>query len=127
MPVSVEWDNEERTIILWTVAGKWTWKEFDAAYEKMKEMAGSVSHPIDGIYDLSQSILIPADVATHVKFAFPYRPPNLRHIIAIGLDSYIQLLWNTLTTMPSLKQWRVHFVDTMEEAYAFIEQANAAS
>jgi hypothetical protein len=124
MGVSVEWANAEQTVVLWTITGKWTWKEFDTAYDQMKQMAASVSHSIDGIYDLRHSILIPADVTTHVKFAFPYRPPNLRHIIAVGLDSYIQLLWNTLTTMPSLRQWRAHFADTIEEAYAFIEKAN---
>jgi hypothetical protein len=124
MGVIVEWANTEHTVILWTITGQWTWTQFDAAYDKMKEMAGSVNHSIDGIYDLRQSILIPADVTTHVKFAFPYRPPNLRHIIAVGLDSYIQLLWNTLTTIPSLRQWRVHFVNTIEEAYNFIEKAN---
>lgn len=124
MGVTVEWANADQRVILWTITGKWTWKEFDTAYEKMQAMAASVNHNVDGIYDLSQSILIPADVTTHVKFAFPYRPPNLRHVIAVGLDSYIQLLWNTLTTMPSLRQWRAHFVDTIEEAYAFIDHSN---
>jgi hypothetical protein len=124
MGVSVEWANAEHTVVLWTVTGQWTWTDFDAGYEKMKHMAASVGHSIDSIYDLRHSILIPADVTTHVKFAFPYRPPNLRYLVAVGLDTYIQLLWNTLTSMPNLRQWRAHFVDTLEEAYALIDKAN---
>lgn len=124
MAVSIEWANHEHTVILWTISGKWTWKEFDAAHEKMIRMSASVNHLVDSIYDLRQSILIPADVTTHVKYAFPHKPSNLRHMIAVGLDSYLQLLWNTLTSMPSLRQWRAHFVDTMEEAYALIEETN---
>jgi hypothetical protein len=125
MGVSVEWANAEKTVILWTITGQWTWTEFDAGYEKMRQKAASVSHTVDSIYDLRESILIPADVTTHVKFAFPHKPSNLRHMIAVGLDSYFQLLWNTLTSIPSLRQWRAHFVDALEDAYAFIQQANA--
>ena len=47
MAVTAEWENEEKTIILYAFSGEWTWEEFDVVAHDVGAMLDSVDHKVD--------------------------------------------------------------------------------
>lgn len=122
MSVQVEWDNEARTIILWTFVGRWTWGEYDEAREQAIAMIQTGDQPVDFLYDVRQMSIIPADLITRFKARYLDRPKSARLYLVVGTDEYLQILWNTFTRLPYASHLKVHYFDTLEEARQFSEQ-----
>ena len=120
MSVHIEWDNEERTTILWSFLGRWTWGEFDDTVKTMTAMADSAAHSVDLIIDVGQMSILPADIVTHVKLKYLEKSKNIGRMIAVGVDSHLQLFWNTFTELPYARHLKLTFFDTLEEARAYL-------
>jgi hypothetical protein len=120
MSVRVEWDNQERTVILWSFVGRWTWGEFDETIKTMTAMAESVDHSVDLIMDVGQMSILPADMVTHVKSRYLSKARKLERLTAVGVDSHLQFLWNTFTDLPYARHLKLTFFDTLDEARAYL-------
>ena len=120
MSVRIEWDNEERTIILWSFVGRWTWGEFDETVKAMTAMAESVDHNVDLIMDVGQMSILPADIVTHVKLKYLKKSRKMERLIAVGVDSHLQLFWNTFTDLPYASHLKLTFFDTLNEARVYL-------
>src|SRR5215831_17349536 len=59
MTITVDWDDEAKTLLRYRYIGKWTWDEYIAANEQAVRLARSVDHSIDVIADFSEAILLP--------------------------------------------------------------------
>ena len=59
MPIDVQWDDDNQTVIRYVFKTPWTWTEYHAAIEQAWTMAKSVDHPTDTITDMSGSRLLP--------------------------------------------------------------------
>ena len=119
MGVYVEWDNEARTIILWTLDGRWTWGEYDEALERAHKMVNSVSHPVDFIYDTTKMSIIPSDLITRFKNKYLAIPKEARLFLVVGADSYLQLLWDSFTRLPYASHLKAYYFETLEAARQF--------
>lgn len=121
MSISVQWDDDAHTIILWTFDGRLTWDDFDRASAATSAMYATVDHLVDMIYDIRKATLIPANVVAYFRREFPAKHPSTGLYVIVGADGFIQLLWTTFTTLisPHLK---AHFCPTPDAARAFILQ-----
>ncbi|MBX3062574.1 MAG: hypothetical protein KF726_06340 [Anaerolineae bacterium] len=61
MTVTVAWDNDEHTIILFTFIGNWTWREYWDACMQSNAMHATVKHRVYVIADLTASTTFPID------------------------------------------------------------------
>jgi hypothetical protein len=59
MPVHIDWDDENRRTILYTITGDWTTREFALAVQKGGEMRRTVPYELDIIFDFSRTTSIP--------------------------------------------------------------------
>jgi hypothetical protein len=123
MSVHVEWDDEERTRILWSFVGRWTWGEFDDALKTVKAMVDSVDHAIDMLCDVSQMSILPPDMISRFKSNYLKKSEKIRLILFIGMDTDLQLFWNTFTDLPYARQLKAYYFETPEEARAFSASA----
>ncbi len=119
MSVHVEWDNEAKTIVLWTFDGRWTWGEYDEALTKALTLLSNVNHPVDFLYDVRQMGMIPPDVITRFKSKYLAIPKGARLFLAVGVDQYLQLLWDTFTMLPYARHLKMHYFETLEDARQF--------
>jgi hypothetical protein len=55
MPVRVEWDNPDKTVIRYEMQGDWNWNEFRPAYNQAKAMLAEVPREVNFILDLRGS------------------------------------------------------------------------
>jgi hypothetical protein len=53
MPVTADWYDLNRTIVLYTIEGKWTWDELYPEYEKAIAMEKAQPHRVDVIIDMT--------------------------------------------------------------------------
>ena len=66
MGVQVSWDNDDKTVIRYDLAGRWQWEEFYPKYQQAVEMIAPLDHKVDFIVN-------PADEVTRRGYA----PPNI--------------------------------------------------
>jgi hypothetical protein len=119
MSIQVEWDNEAKTIVLWTFDGRWTWGEYDEALDQALKLLSSVKHPVDFLYDVRHMSIIPADVITRFKAKYLAIPKDARLFLVVGVDPYLQLLWDTFTELPYARHLKARYFDTLEAARHF--------
>ena len=67
MAIDVTWGNEEQTLIHVTFTGSWTWYEFYAAAGTISQHMESVSHPVDIVLDMQNSVPVPPDLMLHMQ------------------------------------------------------------
>jgi len=119
MSVHVEWDSEERSIILWSFVGRWTWGEFDDAFKTVRAMLDSINHPVDIICDMRQMSILPPDIVSRFKANYLQKTDRIRFLLMVGMDADLQLFWNTFTDLPYARQLKAYYFETPEEARQF--------
>lgn len=119
MSINVKWDNAEQTIILWTFIGRWSWGEYDSALTEATTLLDSVKHHVDFLYDLREMSILPPDLITQFKTRYLKKHPNTRLFLVVGIDSYLQLLWNTFTALPYARHLRARYFDSLDDARLF--------
>jgi hypothetical protein len=60
VPVTVKWDNSEKTTLCYRLEGRWTWEELYHTLGESRKLWGSVNHVVDVLIDLSVSTGFPA-------------------------------------------------------------------
>lgn len=120
MSVHVQWDSEEQTTIVWSFVGRWTWGEYDDALNAAAAMLDSVDHKVDYIFDVRHMSILPPDLVTRFKAKYLKKPEKARYYVAVGVDTYLQLVWNTFTDLPYAHHLKVAYADTFEEARAIL-------
>ncbi len=126
MSIHVKWDNPEKTIILWTFIGRWAWGEYDDSLRESDRLLDSVNHRVDFLYDVREMSILPPDLISQFKLRYLKKHVNTRLFLAVGVDSYLQLLWNTFTALPYARHLRTQFFETLDEARQFSKEQNAA-
>ncbi len=84
--------------------------------------SNSVDHGVDFIYDARRMSILPPDVISQFKLRYLKKHANTRQFLVVGVDSNLQLLWNTFTALPYARHFRALYFDTLDEARAFSQQ-----
>lgn len=121
MSVYVQWDSAERRAVVWTLTGRWSWNEFQAAWEMMQAMLESVEHKVDFIYDVRHMSMLPADTITRLKGSYLNAPAKVEQLLAVGVDANLQLFWNTFTDLPYANHLKMTYFDSLEDAIAYVQ------
>ena len=82
----------------------------------------TVDHGVDFIYDVREMSILPPDLITQFKLRYLNKHRNTRQFLVVGVDSYLQLLWNTFTSLPYARHLRALYFDTLDEAREFSQQ-----
>ena len=126
MNYSVEWDNPQKTVIRVTLKDGVTVKEVMQALEDGAPLISSVDHSVDYLLDFRIS-KVPdrwltsfPEIAQHPAI----NHPNRRLQVVITNQRLVRTLGSIFSKVFSNKG--VMVVDSEEEAYATIEEANSA-
>ena len=96
--VQVRWYDDERSVILCTLAPKWTWDILFAAYEAGLEMERSVTHPVDVLLDPGQAERIPKRLFENLRKMISQQFSN--NLVAIVTqDKVISMWWQAAAKM----------------------------
>jgi len=125
MPVSTQWDNEEKTALRYDLEGEWTWDEFHTIAEDGKTMRREVTHTVDIIANLDNSIRIPPNALSQMKqFTYAERENKGLTIIAGGGGFTIALV-RVYTRVFKSSQAYVRVFRSLAEARQFITEKSS--
>lgn len=100
MAIAVEWMNPDQHIVLWSINGTWTWKEFDEARSTSISLIGSVVNSTAIIADLRQGSLLPEGILYGAsKINHQKMPGNLKGTLFIGSHILMRTLIQVITQM----------------------------
>lgn len=116
MGITVEWDNPEKTILLFTNVGDQTWEEFFTAVKQTNEMIRSVPHNVDLIIDGRELKSIPPSAMTNFRNALNSLPTTTR-VVGVVTSPFLRAIGNI---MQKITKVGMVSVATLEEARAIV-------
>jgi hypothetical protein len=120
MGVSLDWDNEEKTVIVFEVEWPITWDDLAATWSAITEMMRTVPHVVHIVLVAKTSRFPAGNPLTNLRHIMRFEPKNLGLTILVT-DNRFQATINTILfkMSPHLSKYG-HVVETLEQAYALI-------
>jgi hypothetical protein len=124
MPITVSWDDDQKTITRVAFDGNFTFDDIMDAWQAELELVRSVQHPV---YSLNLFGVVPftvqgLDVRRMREFAQNVQADNLQMTVQVAEH---RLIRSMLQMMPLYLPNERHVVASEAEAYALIEQHKA--
>ncbi len=122
MPVTVEWDNEEKTIIRMTMVGHWTWDEMYVATAEGDRMLDTIQHRVGVIIDLQQSVGVPPMAMANARKVSEKQHRNAAMTVFVGANAFFVALWSVFSKVYSIfvRRHSFTFAATLDEARAIL-------
>jgi hypothetical protein len=128
MPVTIQWDNEEKSIVRMQYVGRWTWEELYAATTQSHTMLDEVDHKVDFIHDWLKSNAIPANAIVHSKNLIEKRHPNVGIVVLVWTNPVIKAMWTAFSSKVYAnltKRYTFWLTSSIEEARDKLTQFHA--
>jgi hypothetical protein len=121
MTVTVSWYDPDHTIVHYCIQNGWNWETFYPALEKALQMEFSVSHRVDVIVQLPDSVNMPPSVITHIGSIARQNPPNLHKTVFVSSNQLAKMFISLAKNISPIAAQNYTFVDNIEEALTFIQ------
>jgi hypothetical protein len=123
--INVEWDNYEKTIIIWTFSSPWTWVEFWDTKNEVHAMIESVSHFVDIIVLTSVEQNLPPNAISNIRGIFRNRHERGGLMVVVGAKKFLSIIVNLIVKFLPNADAQLQFADTREKAYDLIAEIKA--
>lgn len=125
MGIELYWDNDEQTVMLAEVQGAWTWDDMYDALYKVKRITDRSPVVLGAIIDLRGAGFpggSPFSSATygHGKRVLKLGEGGSGPIAVVGAAPFLRKVFSLFLSLDREKLGHIRFVDTLEEAEAFM-------
>lgn len=86
MPVSVNWDDPEHTIIRMEYVGSWTWEDCFDAMRQANALSASAGRPVARIVFTGEGSLIPPNPIAQFSTLLKLVDPNMDIHVSVGAN-----------------------------------------
>ena len=124
MPITIKWDNEDKTIIRVDFVGEWTVDDYNVVNREEEAMLDSVDHKVD-IIGVLENITMPKDaLANFWRFsATPgYTHPNAGLMVHVVDSRFAKTMVEIFGRVYKQLAEKIVIVSTLEEAYETITE-----
>lgn len=122
MAISVSWDNPDKTVICYRMVGRWSWDEFYVIWQDSMVMIRSVTHQVNGIVDLSQSVGMPQGALLKTAYMLRNQPANAGLTIIVNGGDFVNLLIGSLKRVAPREGRHLGIALTVEAARKIITE-----
>lgn len=128
MGIELYWDNDEQTVMLVEVIGAWTWDEMYEVLHKIKRVTDKSPITLGAILDLTRGAVFPGGLPfagktrEHGKRVLKMGEGDRGPIAVVGANKLFQTVFRALLSLDPDKLGHIRFVDTMDEAQAFMAE-----
>jgi hypothetical protein len=130
MGIELYWDNDEQTVMLMEVEGRWTWEELFETLSKVKKVTDRADYEIGAIVDMRDGMQIPGGSLFN-----PSNLENAKKVLQMGDDGtgpvvfvgkgVVKTIYNSLRGMNPRASANIHFADSVDAARAYLEDRAA--
>lgn len=127
MPITVAWDNEEKTIVRVTYSGRWTWEEAYTIPAKIRTLIAGLDYEVATIHDMRDANFLPSGAITHTRDILSKPLDKVGLVVLIGNSRFIEAMYQIFKKLyPRIvEQMNFRLVMTEAEAYRLIESARS--
>jgi hypothetical protein len=118
--VEVTWDNEEKTIIRYKFPKKWTWQDYNDAWNAAVDMMNTVPHQVDFLVDLSESDLLPGGALANTRLSKWESATNAGITVIITRTILVEMLVDTFRRVYSRLGKNFYGAKTLDEGRKLI-------
>ncbi len=121
MPITINWDDPEHTILCTRTAGQWTWEEFSDCIHGAVGLMKEVDHLVYIINIRERGAATPhGDAINRIRSIIKLMPNNYAMTINVTETLYGKAIANiVLKVVPGMSQ-KIVFASSVEEAYEVI-------
>jgi hypothetical protein len=125
-PAIVQWENEEHTIIRFTLRQRWMWSDVRAAKEQIDSMMGTVDHKVNLIVSNEHTNWMPGNFNQNVLDIIDNLHPNMGLLVVVSNNALFEQLFRLFVTLNGGVPFEFVFVQSLEAARATLLAASAA-
>lgn len=125
MPVWVDWDNAEKTIVHQVIRGEWDLNEFYVMVDASRALMSEVNHRVDIIMNLSDPASVgPTNLMSAMNRVIETAPKNIGFVVIVRASPFIRsVITVACQNMPEFAA-RIHYVDFLPEVYPLLKTLN---
>ncbi len=116
MSITIQWDNEDKTVLYQVIEGHWSWNDVYPILEQINSMMEEIDHKVTLIINMQNSSMIPKGTLLNIVKLRVETHPNVNRVIMVGARNFVQLLYNTLSRLYGQRGYSFTMVATLEEA-----------
>jgi hypothetical protein len=116
MSITVNWDNDDKTVIRYDFAGQWDWADFRAATVEAFALTRSVTHRVDSISNFQPGSNLPSDALFQFSRIMKVAPPNRGTTVIVGGTMFINNLVSIFSKIYKPLGARLLIASTLDEA-----------
>lgn len=113
--IQINWQNTEKTILMWKFGDVWTVAEYHEAKIKYQQKMNRVTHNVSVIVDMSEA-QGPENLIEIAADAFRIPVTNAKQVIIVGYLPTWRSLWSIFTSMNGEPAVSVQFMETLQQA-----------
>ncbi|MBZ0289918.1 MAG: hypothetical protein K8I30_20005 [Anaerolineae bacterium] len=125
MAIEVFWGNPEQTIVCSRFGEMWTLEDTHQMIDDMHALTSSVTHTVHTILDFTDSRVSPTRLLSSGNHIEKRSVPNSGISVIVKANGFVKAMAQLITKM-FIKDVKVFFVDSLDDAYNIIEQYEAA-
>jgi hypothetical protein len=122
-PITVVFDNPEKTIIRWDFRGRWTWDDWYAGTRRALELRATVYDTpcVPAIFDVKHSGPVPMGALPHARTAMEMMDPR-DYVIIAHASGFIRSITEAFRLLNPTFREKVFLARTVAEARQMIAQ-----
>ena len=125
MGISVEWGNQEKTILVGVVEWPYAWQELRTAWNTTVAMLRDVPQSVHLIVVARSSRFPTNDILANLKLATQELPNNLGLAILVTDNAFLQVINRIFFQITPGFRHRGYVVRSLEAAYTLIAEQSA--
>jgi hypothetical protein len=129
MSITVNWDDDAKTIIRTTFEGRWTLEEFWQAVQAQYALMDSINYKANFISDFSRSSMLPSGALSHARRLINTKQhPNTGPTsVVVGASRFIEGFFGLFSRLydDAAQKHRILFAPTVEAGRALLAQRHA--
>ncbi|MDX2078534.1 MAG: hypothetical protein SFZ02_19030 [bacterium] len=124
MPGRIEWDNEEKTILLNIYEGDLVLEDYYRVTDMTFEELNKLPHTVHTIM-LRNVRKTPTNMSKVMQYANKKTPPNLGMSVIVGGSQFTRIIVKMAKVIAPKLSKEVYFADSLEEARQIIKEKSS--
>ena len=123
MPIYLNWYDTNKTILIYTFEGRWTWEEFHEIDKPTWKLIADADYRIDIIIDYTTIERFPLGILDAIHYAGEGQEPQSDgHIVVIGGPYFLKILYGVFRRVYPRMSAIYHLVDTYDDAICILKK-----
>jgi hypothetical protein len=121
MPIEVQWDNAEQTILRFDYTTPWTWEDLRAAVQEASGMSRDIGYTVCVINDVTRASALPDGALVTFRGISRLTPDNTGLIVIAGGGMLVDAMITMFRRLSGAQAANWRTAKSLDEARAMIQ------